>query len=141
VGGLGFFDPARSRWGIEPSPEDMGQTFAVWGWDPSSYFVLPYFRDRLHAVGSADELIARNDLHSIADALRSNPKLRLFANRNDFLTSAADVDWISALLGPERVHTFPTGGHLGNLDQPAVQKEIMDSLEDLLPAPAAPPGG
>jgi ABC-type transporter lipoprotein component MlaA len=42
VGFAGFFDPA-SGWGIEPSDEDFGQTFAKWGWRPSTYLMLPGF--------------------------------------------------------------------------------------------------
>jgi ABC-type transporter lipoprotein component MlaA len=99
-------------------------------------FLLPYYRDRLQRVASADELVAQNDLHAIADALRGNPKLRLFANRNDFLTSAEDVVWLTQLLGKQHVRFFPTGGHLGNLHRPEVQHDIMDALADL-----APPGG
>jgi ABC-type transporter lipoprotein component MlaA len=94
-------------------------------------FVLPYHRDRLRTVATAEELKAMNDLHAIADPLRENPKLRVFANRNDFLTSDADVEWLTALVGPERVHFFPTGGHLGNLHRPEVQAQVMDTLADL----------
>lgn len=99
-------------------------------------FVLPYHRDRLGSVSSAEQLVAMNDLHAIAEPLRANPKLRVFANRNDFLTSEADITWLTALVGPERVHFFPSGGHLGNLHRPEVQAEVMASLDDL---PGAPP--
>jgi len=95
-------------------------------------FVLPYYRDRLGTVSSAEELVAMNDLHAIADPLRGRTDLRVFANVNDFLTSMADVDWLTALVGSERVRFFPTGGHLGNLHRPEVQAEVMESLEDLL---------
>jgi hypothetical protein len=106
-------------------------------------FVLPYYRDRLGTVASAEDLLAKNDLRSIADGLRDNPKLRVFANRNDFLTSDEDVDWLTAQVGPERTRFFPTGGHVGNLYKPEVQAEVMRSLADLQPrtdadkAPAA----
>ncbi|RJP46312.1 MAG: VacJ family lipoprotein [Desulfobacteraceae bacterium] len=38
---LGFFDPARSRLGLEPSPEDFGQTLGYWGVGPGFHIVLP----------------------------------------------------------------------------------------------------
>ena len=101
-------------------------------------FVLPYYRDRLRTIASAEQMIAENDLHSIAGPLRGNPKLRVFANRNDFLTRHAEVEWLTELVGPERVRFFPTGGHLGNLHRPEVQAEVMDALADLAPAAAAP---
>jgi hypothetical protein len=94
-------------------------------------FVLPYFRDQLDLVSSMDDLIAQTDLRSVASGLRDNPEIRLFANRNDFLTTSEDLAWITATLGPERVRLFPTGGHLGNLHKPEVQAEIMASIADL----------
>ncbi len=97
-------------------------------------FVLPYHRDRLGSIATAEQLIALNDLHAIADPLRGNQKLRVFANRNDFLTSDEDVEWLTALVGAEHVHFFPTGGHLGKLHRPEVQAEVMSSLDDLLDA-------
>ena len=94
-------------------------------------FVLPYHRDRLGSVASAEQLIEGNELYAIAEPLRDHPKLRVFANRNDFLTSEADIDWLTALVGPERVRFFPDGGHLGNLHRPEVQAEVMGALDDL----------
>jgi ABC-type transporter lipoprotein component MlaA len=95
-------------------------------------FVLPYYRDRLGTIASAEQLIAMNDLHAVADRLRAHPELRVFANRNDFLTSDEDITWLTELVGPERVHFFPRGGHLGNLHRPEVQAEVMASLADLV---------
>jgi ABC-type transporter lipoprotein component MlaA len=95
-------------------------------------FVLPYFRDQLDLVTGMDDLIAQSDLRSVADGLRGNPKIRHFANRNDFLATADDVAWLTATLGAEHVRLFPTGGHLGNLYKPEVQAEIMASIADLV---------
>lgn len=41
AGFLGFFDPAKSWLGIEPSPEDFGQTLGHWGIGPGFHIVLP----------------------------------------------------------------------------------------------------
>jgi len=38
----GIFDVA-TRSGMPDYEEDLGQTFAVWGWKDSRYFVLPFF--------------------------------------------------------------------------------------------------
>lgn len=43
VGMFGMADVAATQPGLTMSPEDMGQTFAVWGWDESSYLTLPFF--------------------------------------------------------------------------------------------------
>jgi hypothetical protein len=103
-------------------------------------FVFPYYRDRVGTPASSAEMVAMNDLRAIAEPLRANPELRVFANRNDFLTSDADVEWLAELVGPERVRFFPRGGHLGNLHRPEVQAEVMASIEDLLRGDAAGAG-
>jgi phospholipid-binding lipoprotein MlaA len=43
AGFLGMADVAASYPGIQKSPEDMGQTFAVWGWQDSDFLTLPFF--------------------------------------------------------------------------------------------------
>jgi phospholipid-binding lipoprotein MlaA len=43
AGFLGMADVSAAYPGFKKSPEDMGQTFAVWGWDESSYLTLPFF--------------------------------------------------------------------------------------------------
>ncbi len=131
---LGILRTRRSsleRWAAYKEIADYSYSEYLYG------FVLPYYRDRLGIIDSADELVRENDLHAIAEPLRGNPKLRIFANRNDFLTSSEDIAWLTELVGPERVDFFPTGGHLGNLNEPAVQGAIMDSLADLLPPSSA----
>ena len=41
VGVAGIFDPANHYLGLARRPEDMGQTFGVWGIPPGPYVVLP----------------------------------------------------------------------------------------------------
>ena len=43
VGFLGMADVSAAYPGLKKSPEDMGQTLAVWGWEDSSYLTLPFF--------------------------------------------------------------------------------------------------
>jgi phospholipid-binding lipoprotein MlaA len=43
VGFLGMADVAASYPGLIQSPEDMGQTFAAWGWEESAFLTLPFF--------------------------------------------------------------------------------------------------
>lgn len=43
IGLLGFFDPAEAWLGLDPRPEDFGQTLGVWGADSGPYLVLPLF--------------------------------------------------------------------------------------------------
>jgi hypothetical protein len=128
---LGILRTKRStleRWAAYEEMSDYSYAEYLYG------FVLPYYQDRRKELRSAEELVRENDLHAIAEPLRGNPRLRVFANRNDFLTTSEDVAWLTELVGPERVAFFPTGGHLGNLNKPEVQGLIMESIADLLPA-------
>jgi phospholipid-binding lipoprotein MlaA len=43
VGFLGMADVSAVYPGLKNSPEDMGQTFAVWGWEESSFLTIPFF--------------------------------------------------------------------------------------------------
>jgi ABC-type transporter lipoprotein component MlaA len=56
VGVAGLFDPAKSWWALDAYNEDMGQTFAHWGWKNSTFLSLPIWgpstvRDGLGSVG------------------------------------------------------------------------------------------
>lgn len=128
---LGVLETPRSFFRRESAYAEM----ASYSFEQYLYaFVLPYMRDRLHLITGVEELMARSDLRSVAAGLRSNPKIRHFANVNDFVTTQADITWITDTLGAAHVRLFPSGGHLGNLDRPDVQREIMESIEDLAPA-------
>lgn len=41
--GIGGFTDRATKMGLRPTPEDLGQTFAVWGARKSSYLVLPFY--------------------------------------------------------------------------------------------------
>ncbi|RPJ76954.1 MAG: VacJ family lipoprotein [Desulfobacteraceae bacterium] len=43
VGFLGMADVASIYPSLKSSPEDMGQTFGVWGWEESTFLTLPFF--------------------------------------------------------------------------------------------------
>ncbi|MFN8640355.1 MAG: MlaA family lipoprotein [Candidatus Binatia bacterium] len=123
---LGVLLTERRDWRRLPAYEEMGD----YSFEQYFYaFLLPYYR-RAHGAASAQEMIAANDLHALADGLRDNGKLRVFANRNDFLTSDADLAWLADTVGSDRVRIFPSGGHLGNLHQPAIQAEVSSAVAD-----------
>lgn len=57
-GVLGFFDFAAANTDLQPIQEDFGQTLGVWGWNSSTYLVLPIIgpsstRDAIGLVGDA----------------------------------------------------------------------------------------
>jgi len=56
AGCLGLLNPAANYPHLQPSREDLGQTFAVWGFDNGAYIMLPFLgpsslRDGLGRVG------------------------------------------------------------------------------------------
>lgn len=96
-------------------------------------FVLPYYARRGKEGITFDEAGARAmfdrcDLHALADELRANDKVRLFANENDFLLRPDDLAWLRDLLG-DRAKFFPAGGHLGNLHRKEIQAVIESTIE------------
>ena len=56
AGCLGLLNPAANYPHLQPSKEDLGQTFAVWGFDNGAYIMLPFLgpsslRDGLGRLG------------------------------------------------------------------------------------------
>jgi hypothetical protein len=110
-----------------PPYEEIGDySFAMYFYG----FVLPYHRDRLGDVPSAEAMVQMNDLRALEAPLRDNARLRVFANQNDFLTSGDDLAWLTEVVGAERVHVFPSGGHLGALHRPEVQAVVLAPLDE-----------
>ena len=94
-------------------------------------FAVPYYQSRGLDLSAPGTLAQASDLRSYAAGLRANPKIRIITNRNDFLLPAEDLAWLQTLLNPEQLTLFETGGHLGNLSQPATRKAILTALDGL----------
>ena len=96
-------------------------------------FLLPYYAARDPAItldeAGAQRLFQGCDLRAVAGGLRANPRVRLFANENDFLLRPEDIAWLRETLG-NRVTLFPAGGHLGNLHREAIQDVIAKTLRE-----------
>ena len=78
----------------------------------------------------AARLLELCDVRSIQDELKANPRVRFITNRNDFLLAPGDLEWITNLLGEDRVTVFERGGHLGNLHIDQVKKVIESEIEE-----------
>ena len=72
------------------------------------------------------------DLHSIAEALRVHPDVRVVTNANDLLLDGSDVEFLLEMLG-RRIDVNTFGGHLGNLWEPEVQDRVMARLRETVP--------
>jgi ABC-type transporter lipoprotein component MlaA/pimeloyl-ACP methyl ester carboxylesterase len=91
-------------------------------------FVLPYYAKR--GITSSD-FTREDNLRTYQSALAANPKVRVLANQDDFITDSSDISWLRSTIGSSRFTVFPNGGHLGNLGTPPVQQGILKSLEGL----------
>jgi len=96
-------------------------------------FVIPYYQARRRP---AEALEKAGDLRNYDAGLRANPGIRVIVNQNDFLLSEEDMAWLHATFAPGQLTVFEQGGHLGNLDNPAVQKAILGALDGLASARA-----
>ena len=61
-----------------------------------------------------ESLINRGSLARILDRLRSNSKVHIMHNADDFLAERKSIEELKEALG-DRVRLYPYGGHLGNL--------------------------
>jgi len=101
-------------------------------------FGLPYYREHLpDEIESADDILERSTLQSIAEPLRRNERIRVVSSANDFLVTPKDVDWLCDLLGAENVYMDERGGHMGNLWEPRIQEAVLHALDDLAARPTA----
>ena len=101
-------------------------------------FVIPWYQTQGLAAPVRDTLARADDLRTCEPGLRANPAIRVFENHNDFLLADTDLAWLHTTFGPEQLTVFPEGGHLGNLDNPVVQKAILGALLGLKVPPSNP---
>jgi len=99
-------------------------------------FAVPYYQARGLASPPAEALKIAGNLRTYDAGLRANPNIRIIVNQNDFLLTDEDLAWLRAAFSTERLTVFAQGGHLGNLDNPAVQKTILAALTGLRSSPA-----
>ncbi len=122
---LGVLRVPLSRWRREPCYQEISN------YSYHNYFlkfVAPYYHQR--GVKARDFMREAN-LMTYQSALQSQSKVRVLLNRNDFLTTSADISWMRSTFGPARLKVFPDGGHLGNMASGPVQAAIVESLRGL----------
>ncbi|MGA2248774.1 MAG: VacJ family lipoprotein, partial [Verrucomicrobiota bacterium] len=133
-----FSSQSRHNQGILPQPIKKWRRQAIYDeilkYSFRAYidkFVTPY--DAAHGIDIKNQEVVRHgtDLITYTAELKANPNIRLIFNRNDFLLAKEDIAWIEATFGPSQRTMFPDGGHLGNLDQPPVQRAILRALDGL----------
>lgn len=122
---LGQIQAPLSSWNRNSAYDEISH------WSYSDYFkklVVPYYSNR---GISASEILHEADLRNQSSQLRSNSKVRVIANRNDFLLGPDDAAWLKSTFRGKKLTIFPNGGHLGNLSSPPMRAAILESLKGL----------
>ena len=97
-------------------------------------FVTPYYRARGIDLADPEQFAKTVNLRQFEAQFKGNPEVRVIINENDPLLSGEDLQWLRSTFRNEQLRRFPTGGHLGNLSQTVVQREVVRALADLLPS-------
>ena len=108
--------------------DDLGRTLAFSWTDYVERAVLPEHIRRTGEQMDADRLAAVCAVDSVADHLRTDSRVVLFHNENDFLLQAGDVEWYRTVFG-ERAVIFPRGSHLGNIFMEDYRRQLLKSAE------------
>jgi len=83
---------------------------------------VPLWRRQLgDPQADPENLLQRSSLAHITDRLRSNPKVHILHNVDDFLAERKSIEALKAALG-DQVTLYPYGGHVGNLWYPENKK-------------------
>lgn len=127
---MAVLDEPVSNWHREDTYREILQyTFQ----DYLEQFVTPYYRALGIDLDDPAELTKAVSLRQFEKQFTDNPEVRVIINENDPLLGGEDTQWLLETFGNERLRRFPNGGHLGNLNQTVVQREIVRALADLLP--------
>ena len=122
---LGQIQAPLSSWNRNSAYDEISH------WSYSDYFhklVVPYYATR---GISASQIIYEADLRNKSTPLRSNSKVRVISNRNDFLLGPSDAAWLKSTFSGKKLTMFPNGGHLGNLSSPPMRAAILEALKGL----------
>ena len=122
---LGQIQAPLSSWNRNSAYDEISH------WSYSDYFhklVVPYYATR---GISASQIIYEADLRNKSTPLRSNSKVRVISNRNDFLLGPSDAAWLKSTFSGKKLTMFPNGGHLGNLSSPPMRAATLEALKGL----------
>lgn len=95
--------------------------------DYLKYWLVPQQQEK---GVSEKQLQNSTSLRSMRRSLSANHHVHVMSNRNDFLISLKDMRWMESTFG-NRAVWLPTGGHLGNLDDPQFLKVLGSLMENM----------
>jgi ABC-type transporter lipoprotein component MlaA len=89
--------------------------------------IIPYYLDKFGGRLDRAQITHKAGLRSQEEMLRTDDRIHIFTNANDFILGDEDLAWLREVAG-ERLTVFPEGGHLGNLHLKPVQEAILGAL-------------
>lgn len=92
--------------------------------------LLPSLRRQGNPKLTQEELLFESSFASIADSLKSNPRLFVMHNADDFLLRPEDIETLKSIFH-ERLTLYPRGGHVGNIWFPENLEKILSTFESL----------
>ena len=122
---MGVIKTPLSKWRRQPAYDEIIR-YSFDGYLNS--FVYPYYA-KLGITQRNFDLTA--NLRSYKRGLSANPKIRIVGNEDDFILSSKDVSWLKSNFNRSQIKLFPTGGHIGNIDEPYFEQALLNSLSGL----------
>ena len=89
--------------------------------------IIPYYLEKQGHRIDREQLAFEAGLRSQENTLRTNDKLRIFTNANDFILGEENLAWLREVAGDKLV-VSPDGGHLGNIYLEPVQEIVFGML-------------
>lgn len=111
----------------------------IWSYGFMAYmerFVLPYVEGTLKGEVSRTEAIEAARLRSLEERLKTEPRVRVIINEDDFVMSSEDQAWLESVFG-SRLIRFEQGGHLGGLYREEAKQALGRLFEELPPGEEA----
>lgn len=124
---FGFIKPANEILTQDTRLDDYAQVALRVGLtDYFHEFMWPYFeRAKATTATTREEFAALQSLTSIRSYLSSARKIGVISNRDDVILERGETQFLVDTFGA-RAKIYPTGGHLGNLEQREVIAYMLD---------------
>ncbi|MCA9414806.1 MAG: VacJ family lipoprotein [Candidatus Omnitrophica bacterium] len=123
---LGIIQSSLDKMKRDPAYREIGEYSYL---EYLESFVLPALRQSNPQDANRESILRASNLRSRQNGLARNPKIRVFTNRNDFLLSPEDLEWMERIFGNERIDIAYNGGHMGNLYISSIQDRICQFLQ------------
>ena len=110
------------RYGRQKEADDLGLVGYV------KQIFVPFFSKKYPKLL---DILKQSNFNFVREDIKNNPNVFIMHNADDFLIDEGQLEYLSNLVGPERIKIYPLGGHLGNLWFKQNQADILNRLSIL----------